>query len=467
LASAVGTDRDAARADHVHAHADLAGVVTTHHDAVQVEVNLTVPTDWLAAHANLAPTLDEIGARLNTAIVPSPVHINTPSVGTNLEAAHADHVHAHGDLTGVVTTHHEALQVEYNPAITGNWDPQPTEAKGALDQLAARVAPPGSILFYGGAAAPTGWLLCDGSTLDASADTTLVPLYNAILTTFGGTGVSNFNLPDLRGRTPIGVGAGEARSSHEIEALINVSHDVVSFAAADVQPVSAAPIPDRRYEAIEPALIVLNATEGDQTALYTPGRTLLTAGATNAANNGTFTVKDSYFLGSQTNIQVVETTIVNEGASLANSTLNYVQFEAGEVDIRALYYEGRSFTVSGASNPGNDATYTAEQATWNGGKTEVSVVATLINELASPAVALTKLTSRSLGDSGGKEEHQLAEEEVASHTHYYRASEFINLAENNGGLLASSQFRTSGRSIGDQSHDTMQPFLALNGIIKK
>jgi microcystin-dependent protein len=174
--ASLGTDRDAARADHRHAHADLSGVVTTHHDAVQVEVNLSVPADWLVAHANLAPTLDEIGARLNTAVTPSQVHVTTSAVGANLESAHADHVHAHGDLSGTSTTHHDALQIEYNPATPGDWSPSPTNATTALDQLALRVtlvegtfAPVGTVVPYAGPTAPTGWLICDGSVQDAIA----------------------------------------------------------------------------------------------------------------------------------------------------------------------------------------------------------------------------------------------------------------------------------------------------------
>jgi microcystin-dependent protein len=65
--------------------------------------------------------------------------------------------------------------------------------------------PAGSILLYGGSVAPDGWLLCDGTTgKDSVADTTLANLFIAIGTTFGGTGADDFDLPDMRGRLPLG-----------------------------------------------------------------------------------------------------------------------------------------------------------------------------------------------------------------------------------------------------------------------
>ena len=51
---------------------------------------------------------------------------------------------------------------------------------------------------------PQGWMFCYGQELNISQ---YEPLFALIGTTFGGNGVSTFNLPDLRGRTPIGQGS--------------------------------------------------------------------------------------------------------------------------------------------------------------------------------------------------------------------------------------------------------------------
>lgn len=64
----------------------------------------------------------------------------------------------------------------------------------------------GIIQMFAGATPPSGWLVCDGS---AVSRTTYATLFAAIGTTWGtGDGSTTFNLPDLRGRTPIGAGTG-------------------------------------------------------------------------------------------------------------------------------------------------------------------------------------------------------------------------------------------------------------------
>lgn len=62
--------------------------------------------------------------------------------------------------------------------------------------------PPGITLPYGGAAAPSGYLLCDGS---AVSRTTYAGLFAILSTTYGaGDGSTTFNVPDLRQRFPMG-----------------------------------------------------------------------------------------------------------------------------------------------------------------------------------------------------------------------------------------------------------------------
>jgi hypothetical protein len=65
--------------------------------------------------------------------------------------------------------------------------------------------PTGVVQMCAGATAPTGWLLCDGS---AVSQTEYANLFSVIGVTYGDPGGGNFNLPDFRGRTPIGVGTG-------------------------------------------------------------------------------------------------------------------------------------------------------------------------------------------------------------------------------------------------------------------
>ncbi|MFZ1084775.1 MAG: tail fiber protein [Terracidiphilus sp.] len=61
--------------------------------------------------------------------------------------------------------------------------------------------------------APVGWALCNGQTLSISQYAALFALLG---TTYGGNGVSTFNLPDLQGRVPIHWGTGAGLSTYVI-----------------------------------------------------------------------------------------------------------------------------------------------------------------------------------------------------------------------------------------------------------
>jgi long-subunit fatty acid transport protein len=66
--------------------------------------------------------------------------------------------------------------------------------------------PAGSMAMFAGSTAPTGWLLCQGQAVSRTAN---AALFAAIGTTWGaGDGSTTFNVPDLRGRAPIGAGTG-------------------------------------------------------------------------------------------------------------------------------------------------------------------------------------------------------------------------------------------------------------------
>jgi microcystin-dependent protein len=67
--------------------------------------------------------------------------------------------------------------------------------------------PAGQVTMYAGASTPSGWLLCDGS---AVSRTTYAALFSVISTLYGsGNGSTTFNLPNLKGRVPVGRDAGQ------------------------------------------------------------------------------------------------------------------------------------------------------------------------------------------------------------------------------------------------------------------
>jgi microcystin-dependent protein len=61
--------------------------------------------------------------------------------------------------------------------------------------------------------APVGWATCDGQVMPISQNTALFSLLG---TNFGGNGVSNFALPDLRGRAPMSFGDGAGLTPRNI-----------------------------------------------------------------------------------------------------------------------------------------------------------------------------------------------------------------------------------------------------------
>jgi microcystin-dependent protein len=66
------------------------------------------------------------------------------------------------------------------------------------------LTPVGMISPFAGSSAPGGWLLCDAA---AVSRTTYASLFALIGTTYGvGDGSTTFNVPDLRGRTALGLG---------------------------------------------------------------------------------------------------------------------------------------------------------------------------------------------------------------------------------------------------------------------
>lgn len=63
----------------------------------------------------------------------------------------------------------------------------------------------GSIILFGGNFEPRGWAFCNGQSLEIAQYSAL---YSLLGTTYGGDGIVNFRLPDLRGRGPVHAGSG-------------------------------------------------------------------------------------------------------------------------------------------------------------------------------------------------------------------------------------------------------------------
>lgn len=72
----------------------------------------------------------------------------------------------------------------------------------AVEALVDQITPAGSIIATARATAPTGWAICNGTSVLRAG--TYANLFTAIGTAFGAVDGTHFNLPDLRGRVPVG-----------------------------------------------------------------------------------------------------------------------------------------------------------------------------------------------------------------------------------------------------------------------
>lgn len=67
--------------------------------------------------------------------------------------------------------------------------------------------PVGVVTAFAGATAPVGWLLCDGAAVSRS---TYAALFTTIGTQYGvGDGSTTFNLPNVKGRVPVGLNSAD------------------------------------------------------------------------------------------------------------------------------------------------------------------------------------------------------------------------------------------------------------------
>lgn len=80
----------------------------------------------------------------------------------------------------------------------------PAAALGAAPkQYVDAAIPTGVVSAFAGAAAPSGWQLCDGTVLSQAGFAALFAVIGSTYNT-GGEGAGNFRVPDLRTRVPIG-----------------------------------------------------------------------------------------------------------------------------------------------------------------------------------------------------------------------------------------------------------------------
>ena len=120
---------------------------------------------------------------------------NDNGAGEEIQELNATEVRAILNITNVADGAEVNVQSDWNEADTNS---------DAFIQNKPIFVPTGTVSAFAGSAAPTGYLLCDGTAVNR---TTYATLFGVISTTYGtGDGSTTFNLPDLRGRVIAGMG---------------------------------------------------------------------------------------------------------------------------------------------------------------------------------------------------------------------------------------------------------------------
>lgn len=142
-----------------------------------------------------------MGTVATTAINPGD-QINAEPINNNFNAFKTE---VNGNL--------EAVNLKDNAVTTAKIaDAAVTAAKIA----GGAAMPVGAILPYGGATAPTGYLLCDGAAVSRS---TYSGLFTVLATLYGvGDGSTTFNLPNFKGKIPVGLDAAQTEFDVQGEA---------------------------------------------------------------------------------------------------------------------------------------------------------------------------------------------------------------------------------------------------------
>ncbi len=186
---------------HVTAHTALAATATIARQQETTTARSHAETvQWI--HAPTAEDWAEIQATMDSAVATITAAVD----GTDFDAK--------GDLlTGTAADSFDRVAVGVNDASLVadssapggvKWEKLTVDGVGAalLDEL----APAGMVVAFSGSTPPTGWLLGYGQAVNRTTYARLNTVYSNDSYPFGdGDGSTTFNMPDLRGRAPIGL----------------------------------------------------------------------------------------------------------------------------------------------------------------------------------------------------------------------------------------------------------------------
>lgn len=115
----------------------------------------------------------------------------------------------------------------------------------SLNTVVTGLVPPGTVTPYAGATAPSNWVLCDGSAISR---TTYADLFAILGTTYGaGDGSTTFNVPNLKGRVPVGLDSTQTEFDARGETGGAKTHTLTAAEQASMSIYYGTPSPADQY----------------------------------------------------------------------------------------------------------------------------------------------------------------------------------------------------------------------------
>jgi microcystin-dependent protein len=278
--------------------------------------------------------------------------------------------------------------------------PPPTDGgNGSVSGLNVSI---GSIVLNGSATIPQGWLACDGSEVNR---TTYDLLFEAIGTIYGiGDDSTTFNLPDIRGRIPMGSGQGK-QGTGELSDFVTsfttglIRDDFSGWVGIKFQVGSEDLIvstlgryvsPERTNSAIHTLQLRQDPSTPNivgQVSIDTTGRPTGSFAYVALASPVTLTAGSIYYL------------------------LSYEAASSGD-----LWYDDDSIPTTTTDATILGSVYTSGSPTDSGPPIDAKV-GLHIYVPVNLQFGLPPLTDRLLGSIGGEETHLLTVEELPAHSH--------------------------------------------------
>ena len=182
-----------------------------------------ITSTGFAFHARYA---DEITSSAN-------MTVNTSTGAVTAKAITGTSITASGG--GTITGNHVGDGAQLTALAGANITANSIPSTALIAAVREALCPPGTVVAYMGATAPTGWLLCNGQPISRYAP--YDKLYAVIGNACGSPNANEFNLPDFRGRFLRGwdnaIGRDPDRASRTAMATLGNAGDAIGSVQTD------------------------------------------------------------------------------------------------------------------------------------------------------------------------------------------------------------------------------------------